>query len=241
MTIDPKEVKLGSTDNPSGSSTDENPSPDDNIDWKERAQQLEDENKRLTDDNTNYKTALRTKKGGERSREVVIEKPVFKDRDGVRDDDEDEFETPEKKAVKDELDRREAKKHEDTLQSAINKFVDDHPEYSTDNDINDVRWSKLEAQIKRHAFIGDKDDIIRDIEILHRGITQPIRPATPELKTEEVEDSGIGDVPPVLKGKDKKPDALIRPLNEYEQKAADAFPGGEQAYRKRLAEKESGK
>jgi len=82
--------------------------------------------------------------------------------------------------------------------------------------------------------LGDSEDEIFDnLKFIHNGLN-PVQ-SKPNIPDSEVEDSGIGDTIIYPKGKKDIPNALTRPLDDFEKQAASIFPGGEIEYRKRLA------
>ena len=127
---------------------------------------------------------------------------------------------------------------EQNIKNALNKFFIKNPEYSPEVDIEGKSYQELQ-QITSRIYLGQTvDEIMDSLEMAHRMRNAK---STPPPKTESVEDTGIGDTTSVPKGEPKKPDALTRPLNKWEKEAAASFPGGEIAYRKKLAEKEQAK
>jgi hypothetical protein len=137
--------------------------------------------------------------------------------------------------------REEEKKQEreKNIKISLDKFFVKYPQYSAENDIDGSKYQELQKMTSR-MFLGNSvDEIMDSLELAHRTTlsTNPI-PKPKEGKENKVGDSGIGDTNSILKGEEKKPDALTRSLNKWEQEAANVFPGGEEAYRKKLADKE---
>lgn len=138
--------------------------------------------------------------------------------------------------------KREQEKKQDrdkNIKLALAKFFDKYPIYSPYYDFDGKNYQELQKVTSR-MFLGDSvEEISESLMIAHRAINKPSN-LIPKSNNEEVVDSGIGDTSSVIKGEQKKPDALTRKLNKYEQEAAKIYPGGESAYRKRLVQKENG-
>ena len=141
------------------------------------------------------------------------------------------------------LKERDITSYKDNLKDAIQDIHDKYPEYKPENDINNINWDKLEPLIKATAFPNNREKMFERIEILHRGITQPISPDQPDSDPKKVDDSGAGDVPASPEGKDEQPDIMTRPLNEWEQKGFEIGKKSgiyktEKDYREKIAKKQ---
>lgn len=122
---------------------------------------------------------------------------------------------------------------------ALEEFVQEHFNLQSANDLNDANWTKFKNEVDRYGLKGEtKEEIKKELAGFYRmaGLDQSSQ--TPSSGS-PVEDSGIGETTTRLKTQEKKPDALTRKLTEEEKKAAQFFPGGEVAYRKKLAERET--
>lgn len=140
------------------------------------------------------------------------------------------------------LRERDVSTYNENLKLAIQDIHNEYPEYKPENDINNINWDKLEPLIKATAFPNDRKEMFKRIQILHRGITQPISPTQPD-PGDKVDDSGVGDVPTSPEGKDKEPDIMTRPLNKWEQKAYEIGKSSgiyktEKDYREKLAKEQ---
>jgi len=150
------------------------------------------------------------------------EDPLYEDED-----------TRVKALVNEELAKRQKEDREKSLQVAREKFFNDFPQYKPENDPNDYHYGRLK-KFTKDVFLGDRvDEIYEKLVVIHNGLNP--KSNIPDSK---VEDSGVGDAVSKPKGSEKKPDTLTRPLNKFEQEAAKLFSGGEEEYRKKLAEKE---
>lgn len=151
-----------------------------------------------------------------------------------------------RKIVHEELAKTELKKAEQNFNNALDKFVRKHPEYSPEHDVLDLNWKKIKLhvdELKHGVYRGSEDGYFERLELIHNGIKNP-KTEISESKTETVEDSGVGNITSQPKSKEKKPDALTRPLNEHEKESMMNFPGKtleekEKGYRAKLAELET--
>ena len=219
------ELKEGQESDLSGGSPDKE---DSGLTAEERIIQLEEELKQEREEKENYRKGLLDLKKKPRE-EVVVPKP-----EGDQNDD-DEYDP--KKIVQKELQKNKEEEYRANFKVATKKFYQSYPEYDPDNDSGDIRWAKVKERLEKMSPGFTVEEILESLEFIHRGITQPKIQPKPETE-EKVEDSGVGNVPLSPAGKDKKPDAFTRPLNRYEQKAAEIYPGGEKAYREALAKRE---
>ena len=128
---------------------------------------------------------------------------------------------------------------EDTQQNkkeAMSIWYRMHPEYSPENDYNNLKFNELNKHFKRLNSGSSVSEILETIDYAHTHFMQ--KDGQKDTKEDIVEDSGIGDT--VSKPQDvDKPSILTRKLNKYELEAARVFPGGEQAYRQERAKTES--
>jgi len=208
----------------------------------EEAEKLREENKKLREERENYKGGmLKWKEEALTTKEKLKEKETYipPTYSPIEPDDIDDYEKQKFAKLYHQTRETERKtEREQNIKNALGKFFIKNPEYSPEVDIEGKSYQELQ-QITSKIYLGQTvDEIMDSLEMAHR--MRNAKP-TPPPKTERVEDTGIGDTTSVPKGEPKKPDALTRPLNKWEQEAAASFPGGETAYRKKLAEKEQAK
>jgi len=119
-------------------------------------------------------------------------------------------------------------------------FYKYHPEYSPVNDVGDVNFKKLNEHAKRIKLGSNVAEVLDGLEYIHTNfISKPEAPKPKIDAPSEVADVGIGDTTSIPR--QKVPDTLKRRLNEWEQKAALEYPGGESEYRKALVDREKKK
>jgi len=160
--------------------------------------------------------------------------------DNTEDLDMDDFEKKKFDSLYNKKREQEKKQDRDkNIKFALSKFFEKYPIYSPDFDFDGKNYQELQ-KITSRMFLGNSVEEISDsLAIAHRAINKPSNP-TPKSNNEEVVDSGIGDTSSIVRGEKIKPNALTRKLNKYEQEAANIYPGGESAYRKKLVQKENG-
>jgi len=115
---------------------------------------------------------------------------------------------------------------------ALAKFVSAFPQYNPKNDPDDYNYGRLREKANITALGDTEDEIYQNLIFIHNGLNPKSNEPDPKPK---VEDSGIGDTTVQLKGTEKKPSYMTRPLTEDEKRAASCFPGGEMAWRKKRA------
>jgi hypothetical protein len=191
--------------------------------------EIEDKLKKSEEEKDNYKKAFLSLKEKQRELELSNQNQNYQN-EGNQDEYHQSFE-----AVYNELRQKEKMEEKaKALKNAFVKFQQKYPQYSPENDLNDMNYNRLKS-ITDKIYLGDNvDEIIDTLEFAHRGLQKPKNP-TNEL---EVGDSGIGETSTNIKGKEKFPSALTRPLNEFEAKMASIYEGGEVAYRKAISEQE---
>lgn len=186
------------------------------------------------------------KKAGDFERAFLKEKEKNRERDltpevSQPEEELDDYDKGIDTRIDKKLKERDVVSYNENLKLAIQDIHDKYPEYKPENDINNINWDKLEPLIKATAFPNNRQEMFKRIEILHRGITQPISPDNSKSDPEKVDDSGAGNVPTSPEGKDEQPDIMTRPLNKWEQKAFEIGKSSgiyktEKDYREKLAE-----
>lgn len=165
------------------------------------------------------------------------------------DDDEFDVEKDTREAVKKELDKRNAEEQKENLKEGIRLFVSEFSQYSPEVDVGNLNWDKIKPHVdelkqvsESGLFKGNAKEYLERLKTYHHGITRDESATPPGSEDEEVEDSGVANVPTQPEGKKKKASAMTRPLNDYEKVAFET--GGwesEEVFRKALARQEGEK
>ena len=137
--------------------------------------------------------------------------------------------------------REKEQERKEILNLALKQIAEEHPFLQSENDPADLNWSKFKETCDRYG--GPKSNTLEGLKEEYRGFLRMAglleKPAAQSQSSNQVvEDLGIGETTSSLKYKDKQPIIMSRKLTSAEQMAADHYPGGEAAYRKKLAERE---
>jgi hypothetical protein len=123
---------------------------------------------------------------------------------------------------------------DDAKKAAIDIFFTYHPEYRPENDPGNKLYGELDRHFKRLRPGTNVSEVVDTLEYIHKTF---IKKDEAKPAEEAKPDVSIGDTSSDPTPKNKT-SALTRKLNKDEAEAAKFFPGGEDAYRKKLAERE---
>jgi len=131
---------------------------------------------------------------------------------------------------------KQEQERKEVLILAQKQIAEEYPFLHKENDLDGENWTKFKEHSDKYG--GPRSHTLDGIKDEYRGFLRMAGLLAEKIQSSEtlVEDSGIGDTTASIKGEKKEPDTLTRKLNKYEQEAAENFPGGEPAYRAKLAE-----
>ena len=88
----------------------------------------------------------------------------------------------------------EAKKmsYESTKQDILNTWLENHPEYKPENDVDDSKWNALQREVGIYKLPEDPRDIKDRLDRAHREISKSKSDPTLPVRKQQVKTAGIG-------------------------------------------------
>lgn len=125
--------------------------------------------------------------------------------------------------------------------SRVNRCFD---KFSKSADEWDVEIDSKFRTIANRTYLGDSEDEVNEnLQLIYNGIIYPRKAQSKDEDKKKTIDVGDGGNEPTNKNVTApgKTNWLTKKLNKYEQAAANVYPSGEQAYRKKMQEIENGR
>lgn len=116
----------------------------------------------------------------------------------------------------------------------VKEFINERDEFSPENDIGQELFSEFINRAK-NMFLGQTERQVNDsLQFILDGLLAKDKSKKEDKKIDFLGDIDTNNIKP--KTDDVLEEWKVKKLNKYEQAAADNYPGGEKAYRIKMAE-----
>lgn len=207
MTEEKKDLKKGEAETLAEKETAAEKKPDSSTEDELLKKQEDEEKKKLEEDLAKERKAREDQEKGrikaeEKAKELEIRLEAKTQTSDSQDDEIPEWRRKEKEKERVEI-----------LSLAQKQIVDEFPSLR-----NDAEWDKFKKVHDKYE--GPRSNTLEGIKEEYRGFLRMANIADQTQSSDSlVVDSGVGDTTSQLKTQGEKPDALTRPLNDYERKA----------------------